>query len=242
MRKFITTLLIVSIVGCNLISAETPQKVVLTSRILEIIDGLSIGIDGEIIGVILQVRKKIFEMMEGKRKEDGSYQSLYEFEGEFYSIHSFEKLEAELETKQKIVEDEMKSAENKDELDMELKATLHQKEKLMKELEVVKKDFEDAIGPFLSNARNVKEPLVMLITESCTKHNRLDSVLLDWAKIEGEDESDSFNKGVNNFAIFSQFCKDLANFLEDLVRSCPKAQQQFRKLKEEHEQKAKNAS
>jgi hypothetical protein len=242
MRKLNAIFMIVGIAGCNLISAEMPQKVALTSRILEIIDGLSIGIDGEIIGIMLQVRKKILEMMEGKRKEDGSYHGLYEFEGEFYSIHSFEKLETELATKQKIIEDEIKSAENKEELEGELKAILLHQENLIKQLGVVKKEFEDAVGPFLNNARNVKEPLIMLITESCTKHNRLNSLLLDWAKIEGEDESDSFNKGVNNFAIFSEFCKDLVNFLEDLVRSCPKAQQQFRKLKAEHDQKSKNIS
>jgi hypothetical protein len=72
--------------------------------------------------------------------------------------------------------------------------------------------------------------MIILIGESCEKHNRSNSLLLDWARIEGDDETESFNKQVTNFTIFHEFCTDLVNFLEDLIRSCPKAQQQFKKL------------
>ena len=100
-------------------------------------------------------------------------------------------------------------------------------------LKTMKLDFNRIVTPFLGQARGAKEPMFLLISESCTKRNRPKSLLLDWAHSSG-DEMVSFDKSVTNFALFESFCGDLVDFLGDLVHSCPKARAQFEQLKEEY--------
>lgn len=241
MRKVFGAMIVTCIVTAPISQADN-QRIVLTSRILEIVDGMSIGINGEIIGIILQVRKKVLDMMEGKRAADGSYQGLYECECKTHSIRTLVTVEEELESNIKMLTTKMHNANNKDEkgkIEAEL-IFLRQRQSTLKEcLELVKEDFQAAVCPFLSNARNTKEPMIILITESCEKRNRPDSLLLDWAQMEGEEETESFNKQVTSFAILYLFCDDLANFLGDLTRSCPKAFRQFMEMKKKWEEEQK---
>jgi len=213
-------------------------KIALTSRFLQIIDGAFFT--GEIVGITLQVRKKLLEMLEGKRQPDGIHEGLYVFEGTHHCINSLAILEANLQANQNELETQLhniKIGQEKQTVSSKLEIVEKQLEKLIEPLENAKNDFQNTTISFISRVRTVKEPLIMLINEFCEKANRLDSLLLDWAKLNDDEETESFNKQVATFNTFYRFCGDLANFLEALIRGCPKAQQQFKKIMIERSKK-----
>ena len=195
-------------------TAQTTHAIVLKSRMLELIDGTSF-FNGEIIGMTKKIQRDILIMMVGIRTENG-YQGKYELEGEFYSVRTLAELEKNCTDPRK-------------------------KELLDNLLMVVKKEFEDTMAPFIADARSVKEPMIHLITESCERRNRQDSLLLDWSKMgdNDDDETSSFNAQVTSFTIFYKFCGDLAHFLQDLIESCPKARAQFDKMRKQWEDEHK---
>ena len=86
---------------------------------------------------------------------------------------------------------------------------------------VISKEFEEAV-------RGSKQMMIVLIEESCTKRNRLDSLLLTWSQTDEEHEAALFNREVTSLQKFDQFSIDLLNFFSDLIYSCPKAQQLFK--------------
>jgi len=176
-------------------------------------------------------------MMDGKRitasNPTSATKGTYIFLEECHCLRTLALLEKEIELEIEGVEEKIKESDSikeREQLQEEL-ASLHQDQKNLFEcLMGAKKDFENAVASFIGNARNAKEPMTVLIRESCDNHGCPDSLLLDWAQMEGEDEEESFQQKVIDFATFYRFCGDLAHFLEDLVRSCPKAQAQFKKL------------
>jgi len=195
-------------------TAQTTHAIVLKSRMLGLIDGTSF-FDGETIGMVKKIQRDVLVMMVGVKTKNG-YQGKYELDGEMYSIRTLAEFEKNCTDPGK-------------------------KEQLDDLLSVVKKEFEDTMAPFISDARSVKEPMIHLITESCERRNRQDSLLLDWAKMgdDGDDETNSFNAQVTNFTVFYKFCGDLAHFLQDLVESCPKARAQFDKMRKQWEEEHK---
>lgn len=89
---------------------------------------------------------------------------------------------------------------------------------------------------FAGNTSTAKGILTMLIKEDCLKRNRLDSPLLNWTEIPEEQEELAFEQNIINARVLYTFCVDLANFLHDLIQSCPKACALFneRRAKEHH--------
>jgi len=194
-------------------------------------DGLIGGLDGDKVGAMLKIRQKMSEMLNGKKTKGGSLLRPYSFKGQLHSIATLAEYE----------EDLAKALQEAHELgDNEAVEKIAQEQKLLQEcLTLVKQDFTQAVVPFLALARGVKGIIVLLIEDSCIKRKRKGSLLHDWAHLEGEDEMDSFNEKISSFGIFKQFCKDLYNFLGDIIKSCPKGFQQFLKLSEDW--KAKKA-
>ena len=92
------------------------------------------------------------------------------------------------------------------------------------------------IHHFAGNTCTAKGILTLLIKEDCVKRNRLDSPLLDWAETPEEQEELAFEQSMTNARTLYTFCVDLANFIHDLIQSCPKACALFneRRAKEHH--------
>jgi len=206
--------IMLGLIACTLAPvAHNTHTIVLKSRMLELIDGTSF-FDGEIIGMVKKIQREILVMMVGVKTQNG-YQGKFEFEGEMYSVRTLAELEKNCTDPEK-------------------------KEGLEKILTVVKKEFEDTVAPFISSARSVKEPMIHLISESCERRKRQDSLLLDWANMgDNDDETDSFNTKITSFTVFYRFCGDLAHFLQDLVESCPKARAHFDKMRKQWEEEHK---
>lgn len=203
--------------------ADEPAAIDLCPDIIAIIDGLSFGIHGELVGAVYKIARDAQTMQLGKRTPQGRV-GIYTFEGKPHTIRSLVVIENEVnEILQRSQGAERVAAEKR--------------QKALKSLlKTMKQDFNKAVSPFLAQARGAKEPMFLLISESCTKRNKPKSLLLDWAH-STEDEMVAFDKSVTNFALFDDFCTDLVNFLGDLVHSCPKARAQFEKLKEDYMRK-----
>jgi len=81
---------------------------------------------------------------------------------------------------------------------------------------------------FMDSGRGAKNILIILIQEDCQKRNHPNSLLLEWAKTREGYETTMFEQRITTFQEYYHFCTDLANFLLDLIHSCPKAEAQFR--------------
>ena len=90
---------------------------------------------------------------------------------------------------------------------------------------------EEMLLKFMDQALRHKNVMVTLIEESCLKRNRPDSLLLDWVQTKEGEETKIFHERVTSFAELEVFCSDLANFLSDLIYSCPKAQEKYKLMR-----------
>lgn len=205
------------------------QHILLRSPIIEFIDGKSIGINESVINLMLQVRGQIKKILFGKKLANGHFEGPFNFEGHMCSVRMLSTLEAkyEHEYQQKKVE----FANDKKKLDEAHQSHKELKQKLNALFETAKKEFKSKVTPFAKNARGAKEQMIMLISESCTKRSRPDSLLLRWADTDEHTEMKFFDEQVMSFKELDQFCIDLANFLGDLMHSCPKAMAQYEKAK-----------
>lgn len=215
--------LITLILSSALMDAVEPVAINLCPDIIDIIDGKSFGIHGELVGAVYKIARDVQVMQLGKRTQQGRV-GTYTFEGNPHSVQSLAIIEKE-------INETLKVATNKDRVALEKRQA-----SLNALLKTMKQDFNKAVSPFMAQARGAKEPMFLLISESCTKRNKPKSLLLNWAHSTG-DEMVAFDKSVTSFALFEDFCGDLVNFLGDLVHSCPKARAQFEKLKEDYVRK-----
>jgi len=184
------------------------SEIILDSPVIKLIDGLGMGINGERIGSILQVRREVRKIHFGAPCKEGGLVGLYEFNGKKYGVKELAEIERA-----------MHAAIDRDGL-----------QKLNPVLKLAKEDFIKWVMQFLGESRGAKLQMFMLIDESCRKRKRYDSLLLRWANAPEGEEEHQFEKDIANFQVFDVFCTDLVNFLEDLMNSCPKAKAQFQEI------------
>ena len=182
--------------------------IILESAVIKLIDGLGMGINGERIGSILQVRREVRKIQFGAPCKEGGFVGLYEFEDKKYGVKELAGIEHV----------------------MQVEANYDGLQKLNPVLKLSKEDFIKWVMQFLGESRGAKLQMFMLIEESCGKRKRYDSLLLRWASAPEGEEERQFRKDIANFQVFDVFCTDLVNFLEDLMNSCPKAKAQFQEI------------
>lgn len=209
------------------------QHILLKSPIVEFIDGKSIGIDETVIRLMLQVRAEIKKILFGKRSANGHFEGHFNFEGHMCSVRQLSTLENkyELEFRQKETEYVKNLPSDTQKLE-DLRSSYYTlRQKMHAVFELTKKEFKGKISPFAKNARGAKHQMLMLIEESCVKRSRENCLLLKWADADEHNEMHFFDKQVLSFRDMDQFCIDLANFLGDLMHSCPKARAQYEQAK-----------
>ncbi len=211
MKKRIVTAALTGFIACSSIHA-TPSnasgKVILDSKMLAIVDGSII--DADTIEMIRKFQRKIIELLIGDLQNDGKRIGHYQFQAKNYGIH-------ELVTKE--IEYQPKRNGNP--------VNPKPQEELAQLLEQAKDDFIITSDEFRIMIAGQKPTMAMLVKDSCTKRNRLDSLLLKWSELSEDEEIPVFRKNVPNFAVLKSFYLDLLNFLKDLVDNCPKAHRQF---------------
>lgn len=209
------------------------QHILLRSPIVEFVDGKSIGIDATVIRLMLQVRGEIKKILFGKRASNGHFEGLFNYEGHMCSVRQLSTLETkyELDFKQKEAEYVKNLPHDTIKLEELRSGYTKLKHKMSAVFELAKKEFKGKITPFAKNARGAKHQMLMLIEESCIKRNRNTCLLLKWADVDEQNEMHFFDEKVLSFKDLDQFCIDLANFLGDLMHSCPKAMSQYEQAK-----------
>jgi hypothetical protein len=193
----------------SLVLAENKAeiKIVLESAVIKIADGSLINADK--IEFISKFRRTLLAFILGDQLPNGQRKGKYFFNGAFHSIESLARIEEELKG----------STTPKDSA-----AQLA----LQELLTYAKADFIVKSSEFIESGRGSKNIMIVLIQEDCQKRNRLDSLLLEWAKTKEGQESTMFEHQINNFGDYYHFLADLVNFLLDLVHSCPKGHAQFK--------------
>ena len=239
MKKLPIYLLVISLITQN-IHAEIQEKqdIILTSPIVDFIDGNSLGITGHKIKLMLQVHREIKKIQLGDRDKDGHFHGHYLFDGTSYSVRQLMALESKYETmyEQKMADIVHDNHYQQNLKEVEIWHTLI-KSKFHVTLVHAKKDFEEKVASFAKDSHGAKGQMLMLIDESCKKRGRTDSLLVTWADTKEGAEMQFFNEQIISFKGLDQFCTDLTNFLGDLMRSCPRAMAQFKKLKKEWDEK-----
>lgn len=212
MKKQLALILLLATQSCVIQTKEKPLK----SKLIALVDGLSIGIDGPTIGLMLKVRKQIKDLQIGSLDKERGRIGKYHFEGKLHSIRELAQLENQWEQ-------EYLQANDKTLFEKRLQSA-------HPILVQARKDYELLVIDFLELARGTKDIMVQLIEECCKNRNKPENCLLrDWSHTKEGDEIDSFHNNVTSFRIFDTFCTDIIDFLEDLINSCPKALAQFKK-------------
>jgi hypothetical protein len=188
---------------------ERPLK----HRTLVMIDGVLV--DCVNIGYMVHCIKDIFKRQFGTRQGNSTSRAgFYIFRDRLYSIHSL--------------------------ADIEHDAVERQDEALMQDLAahliLFKEEFVKAMESLLERLRKLPQRAAHeLMKEWADLHDRHDSIIFEWCKHKVGNEEEIFNTHVDSFAKFDQFCIDVASFLDDLIKSCPKGYQQY--LDAIHQQK-----
>ena len=213
------------------------DQILLTSPIINLVDGTSFGINGELFALLLRVYKDVKIRLFGIPQKNGPAIGMYEFEKEKYSLTELTALET---NRKKQYNSQQKDLENNkaqyttQEFDKKLKKIEQKYEKVKKDLrrvlEMAKDDFLAATSQYIASSRGGKAQTLILMAESCKRHNNPDSFLLRWADEEDGKEGTIMKKEIKTFKEFEQFCRDLSTFMNDLAHSCPKAKRQFIEL------------
>lgn len=210
------------------------EHFILTSPLLPLIDGKSYAIDGEVFGLLLQVRRKIRILLFGVRNDNGTYVGRYDFDGEKKSIVELSMIETQLEATYYTQIDQMERdkdryTSNEWAIEMrQIEQTYKKgKDELQQVLLVAENDFIKNTASYNQGVTGFKSQLIGLIRESCEFHGNPDSFLLTWEENDVDDEGEMLKEELNTIKKFQAFCQDLVNFLEDMARSCTQAKQLF---------------
>jgi hypothetical protein len=192
------------------IEQPSKQHITLESHALSTFDGSSVGINAEVVHLIIFARKSINQQLFGIHNPDNSYTGMYTFNNKQYTIQQLVK-----------IEDAATGSGNSAD-----------REGLQAILRAAKKDLLNKLHSFMENARNSKQLLLVLIEEDCTKRNLDDhSLLIKWGEADtAAQELAIFDEHIYSLRLFNRFCCDLLNFLGDLLASCPKGAEQFKHL------------
>lgn len=240
-KIILCTLLSTTLFSIKADSKEHTGGIVLTSEIVSIIDGFPHpwGIDAKIIKSMLHLRRELKKLQFGELKRSGSFEGHYKFHNLQHSIRTLAMLESRYEAE--YYESLALYTSNREKYKQELQdleiGYHNAKQQLRLCLEQSKKEFDELTKPFAKTARGGKKQMEVLIKESCQKRNRPDCFLLKWAEAPEDNESQLMFDQIITFKAMDQFCTDLTNFLEDLMRSCKKAWGQFKKIMDEQEHK-----
>lgn len=182
-----------------------PDK--LKSSIINILDGVSYGMDGETLYSITWLIGQYDSMLNGKVIDKATKKR----EGIFT-------LRGVKCTAKDLVEYEKSSND----------AQTHQE--LDKLLHIEKDRFIDLNKAFIKSVQGNKPLILKLMHESCTLHGTPESFMLKWADTPFGQEQESFDKNMPSHAVFTTFLVELVNFLGDLYESCPKGRAQYLEL------------
>lgn len=214
MKRSLLTYLFLSFFASLTAGPKNSEPITLTSDILKFIDGKKFGIDGETIVILVRVRIDLRKRLLGAGLTEKELKNCL-FDGSYHTIKEMAVLEQKLRESGKLEGDVL----------VALGASLYQAKRSL---------LEEVALPLLDRLRRAKKHTLLLIQESCEKHNRTNSVLLEWAKTDDEHEIEAFMNKVDSFKTLGLLCLDLIHLIGDIIHSCPLAYQQFQEMKQQY--------
>jgi len=240
MKKLLIQSLIVSVtLSCGVsagdISTKTSKKaqgpIILTHPLINFMDKV-MGV--EVYGLILQVRREVRKRLEGALTKSGNKKGMYLYEGQNHTVTSLAKIESQYEMeyyskKNYLIENKVHYSEEEwnHEFEQIEKEYAGRTKALRHVLEQAKDDFLKISEGYVEGARGTKEQTLILIKESCDKRGVENCFLLRWGEAEEGNETALLKNDVITFKEYAKFLNDLANFLEDMARSCPRSWKKF---------------
>lgn len=194
-------------------AARAVKETILTSSLLNLIDGVSFGVNEKKIHAMIIIRGDIQHILYGSLKGN-SRVGLFTVNNQLYSVKQL--------------------------FDAEKNNTLS-KQALHTGLISAKKYFSKKIEPFLELAHGSKPEMLILIKESLRLHGRKNSILHMWAKEPEGDDMVGFEREVQSVESLYIFLNDLLNFIDDLISSTPKACAQYLDTIKNADERKKNA-
>jgi hypothetical protein len=182
---------------------------------LAILDGTGGAIDGKAIGGLIHNIHQLDAALNGKKTPNGKRIGSYLFERENYCIHDLARMEYKLRNKSNEL-----SKKEKQKIETILRALMGQ----------IKDEFVTLMEGFFEQINQSRSLTVALLEEWALLHDRSESFLLALSKQKEGGEIAFFKESVDSFMLLDQFCADLMSFLEDLVKSCPRAWKQYTNL------------
>lgn len=203
---------------------ENKNDFKLESVVLGCVDGMPWGVDAEVYKLLMVVRKEIRDRVHGKidtkakvdlnKKEAVKKIGTFDFCGKKLCLIDLVAIEDELESN--------KSNYSQKEF-QEIKSALSLC------LQEAKDDFISITRGYVKGVNGVKVHIFTLIGEFCEKNGIKECFLLKWGETEAGQEEVIIRNDVVSFNFFTQFCIDLADFLEVLAKSCPEGKKKFMK-------------
>jgi hypothetical protein len=219
--RIYSALVVLTLVGMYQIDSKASEAITLESKALALIDGVKGFMDEREIHKLIRMGRSLSELQYGKvDKATKKRIPQYQCNGKLYTLHELAKLEKELKESNKASYEKLK-------------------EPLTQVLQTIKDDFEKLSSPFIGDSAGAEQQLFDLIKESCDKRNIPESLLKTWIIAlleirakgiwrEGIDQ-EVFRTYVTSLLLMDTYCTHLTNFLKDLVRSCPKGLERYRK-------------
>lgn len=210
--SYVTFVCLLSLAVTSQVSAKNPEVVTLTNNVIKIADGTIIN-EYDILEM-MRAQIDVRKLLLGAGLAENEHKACF-YEGSYYTIKEMAVLEQNMR-KNGLMQGDAYVA-----MGTSLSAT--------------KRYFIDEIAkPLLDKLRKGKKFTVLLIQESCEKHNRYDSILLEWAHTDDEHEIEVFMNRMDSFKTLGLFCLDVIHLIRDIIHSCPIAYQRFEAMKKNY--------
>lgn len=97
----------------------------------------------------------------------------------------------------------------------------HKAEVISQTMQEMKQEFVSLTDDFRDKLQMMKDVTVKLIAQACKQRNKPKSFLLRWAKTTPETELAVLEQDIQTPRQLKQFCIDLVQFMNDMLKSCP---------------------
>lgn len=229
MKKLLFVGLTTLMMGAS-VSAET---FVLDSPLIDLLDGKSYAIDGDVYHLMIKMRRIVRQLLYGTQNELGQLIGSCEFDGQMYSIVELVIIEQQNEREFISRTEELNATKHQysqDAWDLAVQEAHdryeNKKARLRAALEKVKEEFLIMTAPYMGFMR-FKDPILGLIQESCKHRDNKNCFLLKWGEEQAGQEGTLMRREIITFKVFEKFCIDLTDYLGDMAESCPKAKKMF---------------
>lgn len=207
-------------------ASKEQQAILLESSFLQFIDGQPFGIDAEVFSSLVLLRLKFKHLFYG----DPTSEKVFALRGKKYTLKEMALIEIKEE---KIFRDYSARKTTFSALEWQEIEKEHttQLAALHDGLIAATTYVADYLLPFLRDIQPMKKQLAPLVSMSCEKRGRTESLLPACISAADGKELIYFQSNMTSYKQLGLFCLDLVHVLTDIIYSCPKARAQFEQLR-----------